>query len=185
MSKAFTLVELMVVTAIMVLLTTLVLFNYRAGAQQLALDRATQKLAQDIRRAQEMAMSATVCEPCGDVVPEGYGVTLHRTFLGGTKYRIYADDGDETFNDSSDILIGAPIDLEKGVFIKRIQIEFPVANCLEGIVNFRPPDPVVNISSNGPPRDGKQRLEIILALEADPSKTKTIKVNNAGLIYVE
>ena len=181
--KGFTLIELMVVMVIITIITTIVLMNYRSGDQQLALNRAANKLAQDIRRAQEMTMSAAQCEPCGDTVPPGYGVVLSRG-VWATRYRIYADDGDEEF-DAGDTIIGEPIDLEAGVFIKWVAIDSSPANCQSGIVNFKPPDPIVNISSHGPNRTGEPWIEITLALELDDSKTKIVKVNQVGLIYVE
>ena len=76
--KGFTLIELMIVTLIVALITAIVLINYRVGNRQLALNRSANKLAQDIRRAQEMAMSATACEPCGGIVPPGFGIFLEK-----------------------------------------------------------------------------------------------------------
>ena len=48
--KGFTLVELMVVMAIVAIITSAVLLNYRVGNERLALYRSANKLVQDIRR---------------------------------------------------------------------------------------------------------------------------------------
>lgn len=56
-NKGFTLVELLVVISVIGLILTVTIANYPAIRQQLALSRAAHKLAQDIRMAQEMAMS--------------------------------------------------------------------------------------------------------------------------------
>ena len=92
--KAFTLVELMIVSSIILLLTAVVLINYRAGNQQLALDRSAHKLAQDIRIAQEMAMSPR--EECGatGVFRGSYGIYLHRVQYPNS-YLLFADCNDD------------------------------------------------------------------------------------------
>ncbi len=70
MSRAFTLIELLVVVSIIVLMTALTLPNYRSGNNQLALQRSIHKMAQDLRMAQEYAISA---KEFNGAVPAGYG----------------------------------------------------------------------------------------------------------------
>jgi len=182
MEKGFTLVELLVVIGIISLLTALILPNFRGGESQFALQRSANKLSQDIRRAQQMALSAKECQPCGGIFPEtGYGIILDNAWS-TRQYRLYADThGKNEFFTPNDTIVET-IDLEKGVIIKEISL--PPNTYSSVSINFKPPDPITNIKYNiGPP--GQSLTIITLALETDPNKTKTVKVNKAGLIYVE
>lgn len=179
----FTLVELLVVAAIILLLTALILPNYRKGEKQFALQRAANKLGQDIRRVQQMAMSAEECVPCGNIVPStGYGIIIDKTF-NIRQYRLYADypSSNEFFKPPLPDTIVDIIDLEKGVIIKEIKI--PAGTLYDSVsVNFKPPDPITKIRfETGPFRS---EAWIILALEDALNVTKTIELNEAGLIYI-
>ncbi len=55
-----------VVISIIILLSTFFIANYRGGEKQFALKRSVHQLAQDLRRAQEMAMSS-------QKTPDGFG----------------------------------------------------------------------------------------------------------------
>jgi prepilin-type N-terminal cleavage/methylation domain-containing protein len=75
--NGFTLLEITVVVAIIALLSTIFLANYRGGDKQYALLRASHKLAQDIRTIEEMALSSrkTPGEIFGGTFPRGgYGI---------------------------------------------------------------------------------------------------------------
>lgn len=169
--KGFTLIELLVVTAIISLMSTLMLANYRAGERQFAFQSSVHKLAQDLRRTQEMAMSA---QEFGGGVPAGYGIYLHK---GDTYYLLYADTnpggGNEKY-DGGDATVET-IYLEKRVYIKDLSTPASMS------INFKPPDPKTKISGDGSEDTGI----ITLSLETDPTPTTTIKINKAGLITVE
>jgi prepilin-type N-terminal cleavage/methylation domain-containing protein len=173
MKDGFTLIELLTVLAIILTLTSISIPFYRTAQKQYLLESAAQKFVQDIRRAQEMAISARICGPCGNKVPPGYGIYLQQ---GNTSYFIYADtnpaQGNEIY-DGGDVIIET-ISFEGGVFIKNVNPS-PLS------INFQPPDPKISII--GPP--SVDEVSIVLSLLTDNSKTKTIKLNKAGLIYVE
>jgi len=174
MKDGFTLVELLTVLAIIFTLTSISLPFYRTAQKQYILENASQKLVQDIRRAQEMAISARICGPCGNKVPPGYGIYLQQ---GNISYFIYADtnpaQGNEIY-DGGDIIIET-ISFESGVFIKNI-------NPSSLSINFKPPDPKIRIGNSS---QSLNEVSIIISLLTDTSKTRTIRVNKAGLIYVE
>ncbi|PJA83995.1 MAG: hypothetical protein CO145_02925 [Candidatus Nealsonbacteria bacterium CG_4_9_14_3_um_filter_37_13] len=163
MQKAFTLIELLVVTGIIILLSALVLPNYRTGESQLALQRSANKLAQDIRRAQEMAMSAKEFE--GVVPPGGYGINFQTNL---TSYILFADLNNNKVFDSGEAI--ETLSLERGVKISNLSPASPLT------ISFTPPDPTVNINPSN-------SLAIITL--SNNGQTKIIKVNKAGLIYVE
>ena len=163
MQKAFTLIELLVVTGIIILLSALVLPNYRTGESQLALQRSANKLAQDIRRAQEMAMSAKEFE--GVVPPGGYGINFQTNL---TSYILFADLNNNKVFDSGEAI--ETLSLERGVKISNLSPASPLT------ISFTPPDPTVNINPSN-------SLAIITL--SNNGQTKIIKVNKAGLNYVE
>lgn len=78
----FSLIELMVVVTIIVIITLIIIPNYRQISSQFALERSAHKLAQDIRRAAEMAMSARELPGSGPQ-PKGYGVFFSTGSDGG------------------------------------------------------------------------------------------------------
>jgi len=184
-SKGFTLIELLVVTVIITILTAAILVNYRNSEQQFALQRSAHKLAQDIRRAGEMAMSAKeITGPTGEkVIPSGgYGIYL-RSLPNPPYYEIiiFADCNDNQQFTSGNVCGTPPnrfsesledVKLESGVKISNLSPNSPLQ------ITFKPPSPKISIQ-------GGDTAEITLALEADPTKTKKIKVNAVGLIEVE
>ena len=156
MSRGFTLIELVVVTTIIVLLTALTLPNYRAGSQQLALQRSAYKLAQDLRRAQEMALSS---QEFGGEVPAGYGIYLEE---GASRYTLFAYiDGDQR-----EVEI---INLEKKIKIGDLLPDSPLT------IAFIPPDPSVAFYPDA----------VTASITVASKEAKTIQVNKAGLIAVE
>jgi prepilin-type N-terminal cleavage/methylation domain-containing protein len=179
----FTLIELLVSIFIIVFMSGIIFANYRVSGQQFALQRSANKLAQDIRRAQAMAMGAAECPECGGGVPPGYGVILDKNW-DNKKYRLYADtNGDNGFFTPPDAIIEPPyVELEKGVIIKEISL--PPDTYSSVSINFKPPDPTVSIKFNVGP-SGQPETIITLALETDLNKTKIVKVNSAGLIEIQ
>ncbi len=129
MSKGFTLIELLVVTAIIVLLSALILPNYRTGDQQLALQRSSYKLAQDLRRAQELALSS---QKFGEDIPAGYGAYFNVS--DPTHYVLFADvDGDDAYDDPTEKV--EKVDLEESIELSYLLPASPLT------IIFSPPDP--------------------------------------------
>ncbi len=179
--KGFTLIELLVVTAMIVILAALLFTNYRSGQKQLALNRSASKLAQDIRRAQEMAMGAE--EVNGDVPEGGYGIYLRRQLSPQTLYILFADfpSGDSGDPPNKKCDFGSE-EIEKIEFEEGIKIKSLEENHLNII--FTPPDPSILFTDGDGNIFDLAEVSIEVSLE-DESKSKTIKVNKAGLINVE
>jgi len=187
--KGFTILELLVIIGIMGIMSAFFIPNYRQGGRQLALDRAAHELTRELRRAQEMAMSAKE-HPVTGLVPPGYGIHFDR-ISGGGNYDIYlyADT-----NGSGNERYTAGEELEKinkddeGIYLER---EVKIKDVVTGLssspdktsINFSPPDPITKVQ-NGV-GDNYQVVTITLALKADETKTKVIMVNIVGLIDAE
>lgn len=184
MKKGFTLTELLVVIAIIGILSVIVFPYYQSARKQLALQRSANKLAQDVRRAQGMALGAEECK--GTNCPTdiyGYGIFFdtNSPSLGNKKYRIYADNnlqgqkGD--YDLDQDGIVEDP-GLEGGIII------FSMSQQPQLSINFKPPDPEINIQPGG-----GNTATVTVCIEGtacnNPANIKTITVNKAGLIYVE
>ncbi len=173
--NGFTLIEILVATTIIVILASMMLFNIKGGQKQLTLQMSVNKMAQDVRRAQEMAMGAK--EFSGSIPMGGYGLYFDKSQLGDTTYLIFADlDGD-----------GSPdlpreeverINLEKDIKFKTFYMgasEYAFAYFV-----FIPPDPQTCINSCS-----SDTVKIIISTTDDLINPKTVKLNSVGLIETE
>lgn len=183
----FTLAELLMVIAIILLLFPMILTNYNAGEKQFSLYRSAHSLAQELRNVQEMAMT-------GERTPFQFGQNFPRGGYGlyfesnTSSYILFADcDGDNEY-DSSGIAAScfeadsAPgesypeqireISLELGVIISSIIPTTPIN------IVFFPPVPIITIKPQ--PFDSQAIITLSLA-----GKTKTITINTIGLIDVD
>ena len=188
--KGFTLVELLVVLAVIAILSGILVANFPEIRQQLALKRAAYKLAQDIRWVQEMAMSSAEFKESEDCLDPsaftayGYGIHIDLSPVQGSNksYILYADtNGDEDYTSVADCIIKTVSLEEKGIVIKEIQ------NVVgeKVTINFKPPNPKVNIELLQAGTDNVKIVLTVLALEQDLLKTKSVLVNKAGLIEVK
>ena len=177
-------IEMVVTMAIILILTMVVFVNYRKGGQQLALNRAAHKLTQDIRRAQELAMSST---PFGTGpsprVPSGYGIFFDTSQP--ESYSLFADlNGDLYFNEEDGERVGDPIAFEERVEISNLQDAAEISRDTIAIV-FQPPDPQI-FFARGPGDEIFEDSVSVNIENADPSLgTRTISVNKAGLVDLE
>ena len=176
-NSGFTFIELLVVIAIIGILTTVIFVSARGSQKQLALSRATNRLAQDIRRAQAMAMSAKECKDTAcaaaykdKVPPGGYGISITTS---GSSYILYADGGNEQYGGSDDSDIET-INLEQ-------DISFSLSSATSASINFKPPDPKTQITEDGGQVD---ETSITLAVLGSLA-TRSVTVNTAGRINIE
>ena len=180
-NKGLTLIEILVVIVIIILLTAVTFINYGAIQDNLNLNMAANKLAQDMRKVQEMTMSA---EEWDDEVPEGgYGISFNINDQG--QYILFADKGplpDRDYTDDNEKI--KTIEFEDGVEICKLEIkagqQYKEKTRIQ--VVFEPPDPVIYI--NGDNELGSE-AKITICLTRDIARTKVIKVNAVGLITIE
>ncbi len=176
-------IEMLVVVAIVAILPTIIVANFPQIRLQFALSRATYSFAQDTRRAQGMSISSNLYKDSnGNVQPvSGYGVYVNMD-NGNKKYIIYADvyPGNRQYDELIDYVVQT-IDIaasEPGVIIKQLDNIF--GNIVS--INFNPPDPTTTIAQLF---EQEHVLDVIFALESDPSITKTVSINTSGLIEVK
>ena len=163
--KSFTLIELLVVSGIILLMSAIIFPNYRAGEQEFAIQRSAHKLSQDLRRAEELALSAQAYPGAPSSFKGGYGVNFQ---INSTSYTLFADLNDNKVFDPGE-------NLEIPNLEKKVKISGLSASPLN--VVFLPPDPQAFVSGSFP-------AQITLSLENNPSKTKIIKINQIGLITI-
>ncbi|HEB13544.1 MAG TPA: type II secretion system protein [candidate division CPR3 bacterium] len=168
-SKGFTIPELLVVVAIISLLTALTLPNWRAGEKSLALQRSAFKLAQDIRRTEEMSLRAEAFT-CQEGNITGYGMVFNTS--SPDTYTLFADcDGDNTYGaGDSEVEI---LEFEGNTVISNL-VPGPWAS-----VVFVPPTPLIWLKPGSP-----QEIQIQLT-STGGSQTREVTITRKGIIDIE
>jgi len=182
-SKGFTIIEVLVVVAIISIFAIITISNFPVANLQFSLTRSAYDFQQDLRRAQDMAMSSIEYKDSNGVAQniDGYGVHVDLEILGNKKYLIYADKspGNQIYDIDDYVINIVDLDIsEPGITIKQIN------NTLSNSVSFNlnSSDFVTTISQLAP---NKSKAEFIFAIEKDWAKTKTVSVNIAGLVEVK
>ncbi len=181
-NKGFTIVEILVVIAIIGLLSATVWINYNIVDKEVVFERSVNELAQEIRKALEMALSSTIVEGLPSGFQGGYGVFFPE---GENYYVLFSDlENTRTFNDG-DQLRQIFFD-SQNITIHSVGFEGCSGVGLPNIV-FLPPDPTVFVGGAIDGDDKKTRCNEMVVSVAHPeiSRTITVKVNRAGLIEVE
>ena len=168
MKKGFTLIELLVVTSIIILLSALLLADYRSGQRRYNLNQSAQKLASDLRKAQNMAIGGVELVA---LQYYGFGIETNPTAQ-PTSYRFYADkNGNQRYDGSDDVL--ETVKLTAGVTLTS-------ASSFD--IFFAAPSASVFINGdNSPGISGLIKLEI----PSSGLAARFVRVNTSGLIQIE
>lgn len=171
--RGFTIPELLVSIFIIVLMTAIAVPSWRTGETTLALDRAAHKLAQDLRKATELAQRAQFFQ-CATGSISGYGMYFSSST--STSYILYAEcNGDLDYDaGSSGDTIVQTMSLES-----RIHIESTAPSPFFSVL-FVPPVPSVYLKPGDP-----SQVQIVLSVMDDPLRFKTITVTPKGVIDID
>lgn len=194
--QGITLVEIAVSVFIIAIFSLMVISNFPRIQKQLALSQATHKIAQDIRRAEDLGFSgAQVSE---DFDAKGYGVFVSCIPNAADPYPInwfiYADTNepaDKRYTDMEDYVVETVSIFNSGVFIKKsYDIDNPSININYLSINFNPPNPDVTIMASYEinPENFiviEKGVKIVMSLIQDPSMEKIVFINSSGLIEIE
>jgi len=181
------LIEIIVAIAIIILFSMILVSDYPKIRRQFALSRSVYRLAQDLRKAQDLGLSGV--KIAGIEEAKGYGIFISSEADKNRQYMIYADNCPLLLLDNKYTIIAGVcadsiieiVDISKAereVYIKEItNIDGDYTS-----INFNPPNPNIaidNISS------GEDSIEIVLALDFDENVTRAVYVNVSGLIEVK
>jgi|GEM_PF-543035 len=179
-SRGFSIIELLVVIAVIAALSVILIANFPQIRLQLSLSRVAYKFDQDLRRAQAMALASTQYVDAGGVSHAVKGFGLYVDLASTKKYIVYADasPGNQKYDPGTDYIVETDdfTNTEPGIVIKTI------TNISGTTVsfNFAPPNPVTTIT----PSVSQNRVDVVFSYQSDPTITKTVSVNTAGLVQV-
>lgn len=164
----FTFIELMVSISVMLILLLLSFPFYISINKQLAIDRAATRLVQDIRKAQELTMSA---QKFSGAYPQGgYGIYFPPS--APDRYYLFADSNGDRLYSGTELV--EQVDVEG-----RVSITNKTANFDN--VTFKAPEPMVLLNDSS----GADLAGIEAFVEfSDGSNSYQIYINKAGLIYI-
>ena len=165
----FTLPELLVAVAIIVLMTALILPTWKSGERTLALDRVVHKAGQDVRRTQELALGARPYT-CQTGSMFGYGIFFDSS--SPNSYLVFAECDENTigYNAGTDGIVET-ITLENNVQIASVSPTSQIS------IVFVPPTPTVFL------KPGDPLLAQISFQRTDGQGTpKTLDINSKGVI---
>jgi len=181
------------------LFSAILIANFPKILREFALSRAAYKLAQDIRKTQDLGLSGVqMTDGEGQpILAKGYGIYVDLSISPAEDYLIYADRGEphdfkydggslqfcsDNATAATDCIL-EDIDVSQSnpdLFIKDIR------NLKESFsfvsINFSPPNPVINIDNL---QQGFSEIGVVLGLKSDDSFERTIWVNTSGLIRVK
>jgi len=195
--KGITLIELIVVIFVITAFSLITINNFPKIKRQFAISRATHRLAQNLRKTEDLGLSGVQVSGVSDA--RGYGFYINPT--DATQYLIYADIADATetadhqytgnYEECGSEVVGdciveliSILDEEPDVYIKGIYNADTEALINTGVsINFAPPNPTVTITTDA--GEAINRIEIDLSLNVDQSEVRKIFVNSSGLVETE
>ncbi len=176
--RGFTLIELVVSVAVIVIISAIALANYRFGGDINDLNNSAQELSVNIRRIQHLALSAA---QFGSNVPQGgYGIYFDKNNY-ASSYILFADsDSDRNYDSPSELIDEGEINLKRGIKIN--DIKTGGVSLATTSITFLPPDPEIFI--NG--ATSTTSTEITLCIEKNCSQyTKKIIITNTGKVEIQ
>jgi len=164
----FTLIELLVVIAIVSITASIMVVNFRKGGETGNLQRTAQQIIQNIRKAQNMALSSV---KHGGEIYDYYGAHFNQPSMPDSYYIFVSDNA--VYNGGEEI--GGAIELEKGIKIDSIS----TGNRLD--ITFNPPYAFVEFN----PADTEATITIKKEGGACPQDCRYIIINDKGWMSIK
>ncbi len=201
LKKGITLIEVSITIFFIVLFSLVIIADFPKILRQSALSRATYKLAQDLRSAQDLGLSGIIINDANEEVinVEGYGIYVGA--LPTEQYVIYADvNGDQKYSGGTSLCseaeqIGAldcvieVIDVSKenpSLSIDEVINNSSDNNISSGVnINFKPPNPTINIQDNSEEEIHYPGLGVRIVLKNTDGFARAVSINSSGLIEVQ
>ena len=178
MSKGYTILELLVVVAIISVLSVMTISNFPQAKLQFSLSRVANQFEQDVRRAQQLALSSLEFTDSSDVVHsvKGYGVNM----LNNKEYIIYADSLDESGQNNQQYDVGVDYIVET-INFSLTEPGIIIKEAVGDGVHFNPPNPITTFQSELE----LGNLDVVFAFESDLTKIKTVSIHGTGLVEIK
>jgi len=202
--RGITLIEIVVVIFIIGMFSMIMVNDFPKIIRQFAISRAAYKLAQDIRRTEDLGLSGVQIATISgeDVQAKGYGVYIDISSESTNKqYIIYADkgsapnqqyDGNGQYCDNlSDDQLDCIVELinvnkqEPGIYIKEIHFSDNAESGVVASINFKPPNPDIKIRNMESPDVYQSNIDIVFGSDNNSSMIRTVSINRSGLVEVE
>jgi len=173
MKKAFTLMEVLVIMAVIGIISTMLIVNWRKNEKRYQLQRTAQEIVQSIRTAQDMALNSL--KLAEEEIPLSYGVYFNKNI--NSSYVIFGDvNGNNSYQTpSSDILV------EKVLIESSIEIDSLSPGTQDLSVVFSLPDGFTIIT----PPSTLASIVIKRKNGVCPHDCKTITIINTGQVNIE
>ncbi len=181
--RGFTLIEILVSAAILMMLSGMIVLYSRQGESQISLKRMSDRVASDINSVKSMALAF---KPISGVPTDqicGYGIYFPNPGSNGINYYILYVKRSLAGNcavinngrDSNDI------DLSKYYLDNQIVISGLSSSANLDII-FQPPDPRVFMIQSNPPNPDEAIITLSIIGTAF---LRRVKINSIGMVYVE
>ncbi|HOS88068.1 MAG TPA: type II secretion system protein [Candidatus Pacearchaeota archaeon] len=173
----FTLIELVTVVSVIIILSSLVFGNYQSSRDTLALDRAAQRLSQDLRRASELSLSNYQETQGSQAIGVYFNINNPLQYILFSERNTLVDH----IRSAGDVDLET-IKIEEGIKICSIKKGSTVTSPLS--IEFAPPMPNVYLAGDANTTDD---VSIVLAPVSEtnctaPAKSKIVKINKIGRI---
>lgn len=176
-SKGFSLIELLVSVAILVIVSGLVFFNQSGFNNSILVENLAYEVSLVVRQAQSYGLQSKQAE-LGGTFEAGYGVYFTTDVSGNNKVILYADiDGDKVYNDSGTDIELETLKMAVGNTITNLCVGAPCSDVTELDISFIRPDPMAYINTD------KNIGEIYIT--SARNETKKVVVNKLGQISIE
>ncbi len=178
--EGFTIIEGLVVLAVIAVVATLVLANLRFGQKKTILDNEALRLTQFIRRAKASALGSVTFQ--GGVPGGGYGVSVDSGQANNVAILFADQNGNQRFDGAYDRCNQECVErlvLSAGVILTNVQPAVPLD------VTFLPPNVATAIRAGGGSGSQADKARITLSFSTDPTLQKTVVVTSAGEISIQ